>query len=204
MFVEQIMSSPVTTIESRARMAEAWALLQKERFRHLPVVEDGALVGIVSDRDVQVERARGWCKRTSPEIESIMRPGVVTARPEMPVEEASRLMLEHKVGALPVLDGERLVGIVSQSDLFRMVLRVLGVMEPSSRLQLELTAPTRQLAEVTRIASEHELPIVSLVTEPADGRSARTVVLRVGTIAPGGFIRDLERAGIRVREPPAV
>ncbi len=107
-------------------------------------------------------------------------------------------------GALPVLDRDRLAGIVTESDLVRMLARVMGVLEPSTRLQLELTAPNRQLAELSRLANERGIPTVSLVTEPGDFRSTRTVVVRVGTIAPDLLIRDLEWAGIRVTGPVPV
>jgi CBS-domain-containing membrane protein len=133
MRVEQMMTSPVTTIEVRGRLAEAHALMQAGHFRHLPVVEDGALVGIVADRDLAIERGRGWCKRTAPEIASIMRAPVVTARPKMPIEVAGRLMLEHEIDALPVVDDGCLVGIVTERNLLRALLADAGLGEPTAR-----------------------------------------------------------------------
>ncbi len=110
-------------------------------------------------------------------------------------------MLQHKIGALPVLQGGHVVGIVTESDIFRTMTRVMGVLEPSARVQLELTDLTRQLAEVVRITADLGVEIVSLVTEPGNSIDKRIVVLRVGTIAPGQLIREIERAGIRVMEP---
>ena len=205
MFVEQVMTSPATTVEPITRIGEAWSLMQEGRFRHLPVVEDGVLVGMVSDRDLQLAIARARARMAfTPTIGQIMWRGVVTAAPATPAEEAARLLLEHKIGALPVLDGERLVGIVTESDLFRMLTRLLGVTEPSTRLQLELTSPTRQLAELTRLAGEYGVPIVSLVTGPADRYGRRTVVARLGTLDPTELLRELKMAGIGVGEPMAV
>jgi acetoin utilization protein AcuB len=201
MLVEQVMTSPVTTVESAHPIAHADDLLHEGRFRHLPVVKDGVLVGIVSDRDVTLSRRTGGV-RALLTVESIMRRPVVTVEPDAPIEEASRLMLEHAAGALPVLDDGRLVGIVSESDLFRMLTRLLGVTGPSTRLQLDLAKPTHDLAIITRLADALEVPILSLVTEPGDDRSAQTVVLRVGTLAPGRFIGALEDAGIHVLAPP--
>jgi acetoin utilization protein AcuB len=85
-----------------------------------------------------------------------------------------------------------------------MLTRVMGVLEPSTRLQLELDDPTRQLAEVTRIMHEHQTPIVSLVTEPSPSGPGQVVVLRVRTIAPEPLIQELERAEIRVIRPALV
>src|SRR5262249_38980066 len=139
-----------------------------------------------------------------PTVGRLGRSDVTTVELDTPVEEASRLMLEQKIGALPVVKDGHLVGIVTESDLFRMLIRVMGVLEPSTRLQLELDDPTCQLAEVTRIAHEHQTPIVSLVTEPSPSGPGRLVVLRVRTIAPEPLIRELERAGVRVVRPALV
>jgi acetoin utilization protein AcuB len=140
MFVKQVMTSPVTTVESLHFIAYADDLLREGRFRHLPVVRDGILVGIVSDRDVTLSRRTGGV-RALLTVESIMQQHVVTVTAETTVEEASRLMVVNKIGALPVMDDGRLVGIVSQMDLLRTLTRLLGVTESSTPLRLELTEP---------------------------------------------------------------
>lgn len=197
MFVEQVMTTPVVTVTPETTTSHAWELLQRGRFRHLPVVRLGRLVGMVSDRDLRVARALA----EEPTVGRICREEVISVGPGTPVEEASRLMLEHKIGALPVVEDGALVGIVTESDLFRMLTRVMGVLEPSTRIQLALDDPTRQLAEVTRIACEHNIRIVSLVTEPSAAGPCHVVVLRVQTIAPEPLIRALLRAGIQVEGP---
>jgi acetoin utilization protein AcuB len=200
MFVEQVMTTPVVMVTPETLAGQAWELLQEHHFRHLPVVRFGRLVGMVSDRDLRVARALA----DEPTVGDLGRVDVTTVERDTPVEEASRLMLEQKIGALPVVQDGALVGIVTESDLFRMLTRVMGVLEPSTRLQLELDDPTRQLAEVTRIAHEHQTPIVSLVTEPSPTGPGRVVVLRVRTIVPEPLIRDLEAAGVRVARPALV
>jgi acetoin utilization protein AcuB len=197
MFVEQVMTAPVVTVTSECSVSHAWSLLQEGKFRHLPVVRLGRLVGMVSDRDLRVASTLS----EQPRIGTIARIDVVSVKPGTPIEEAAGLMLQYKVGALPVLRDGQLVGIVTESDIFRMLTRVMGVLEPSSRLQLKLSDLTIQLAEIARIAAEHRIPIVSLVTEPGGTSGGRIVVLRVGTIAPDALIRDLEQVGIRVMEP---
>lgn len=200
MFVEQVMTAPAIAVTPETRAGHAWEILQEHRFRHLPVVRMGRLVGMVSERDLRV--ARALCEE--PTVGHLGRVDVTSVELDTPVEEAGRLMLEQKIGALPVLKDGHLVGIVTESDLLRMLTRVLGVLEPSTRLQLELDDPTRQLAEVTRIAHEHQTPIVSLVTEPSSTGSGRVAVLRVQTIAPEPLIAEIERAGIRLMGPALV
>jgi acetoin utilization protein AcuB len=200
MFVQQVMTASVMTVTPETTASKAWELLQDGHFRHLPVVRYGHLVGIVSDRDLRVARML----EEDPPVSRLGGSEVQTVEPGTPVEEASRLMLEYKIGALPVVRDGVLVGIVTETDLLRTLTRLMGVLEPSSRLQLELDDPTRQLAEVTQIAQAHQIPIVSLVTEPATPGCRRVVVLRVGTIDPTTLIRALERAGVRVIEPVSV
>jgi acetoin utilization protein AcuB len=200
MFVKQVMTAPAVTVGPESYAGEATALLQEGGFRHLPVVRYGKLVGMVSERDLRVARALV----EEPRVGTIAHEDVVTVDPAAPIEDAAALMLRHKIGALPVVQHGQVIGIVTESDIFRTVIRVMGVLEPSSRLQLELTDLPGQLAEIAQITAALNVPIVSLVTEPGGERGQRTVVLRVGTIEPGPVIGALERCGIRVMEPATV
>lgn len=122
MVIKDVMTGPVVTVEPWTAMRHAATLLHQGGFRHLPVVQDGALVGMISDRDVAEARARGAMQALLT-VESFMCRDPVTVRPETPVGEACRLTGERKIGALPVLDGQRLVGIVTRGDLLRMLAR---------------------------------------------------------------------------------
>ena len=120
------MTRAVVTIRRDTTATTAWALMKVRRFRHLPVVDDrGQIVGIVSDRDLtrvpfDLTRA-GQAVPTSMPVERVMTAVVVTVRPDDDIAEAARLMWEHKIGAIPVVDNGRLVGIVSGIDLLRML-----------------------------------------------------------------------------------
>jgi acetoin utilization protein AcuB len=197
MFVEQIMTTPAVTVGPEASAGQATMLLQEGGFRHLPVVRYGKLVGMVSERDLRVARALP----EEPRVGTIAHEDVVTVGPETPVEDAAVLMLRHKIGALPVVRADRVVGIVTESDIFRTLIKVMGALQPSSRLQLELSDLPRQLADIARVTATLNVPIVSLVTEPGGEAGHRIVVLRVGTIEPGPLIGAIERCGVRVLEP---
>jgi len=197
MFVEQIMATRVVTVGPEVYAGEATALLQEGGFRHLPVVRLGKLVGMVSERDLRVARALD----EEPRVGTIAHVDVVTVHPGTAIEDAAALMLRHKIGALPVVEDDRVVGIVTESDIFRTVIRVMGALEPSSRLQLELADLPGQLADIARITADFKIPIVSLVTEPGGDAEHRIVVLRVGTIETGPLIGAIERCGVRVLEP---
>lgn len=120
------MSEDVVTVSPKEGVRVAEHLMKAKGIRHLPVVRDGTLVGIVSDRDI---RRVMPSPATSLEIHEVhylleklqvadmMTREVITVTPETPIESAADLLLLHKVGALPVLDGTRLVGIISEADI---------------------------------------------------------------------------------------
>jgi acetoin utilization protein AcuB len=110
MLVEQIMQSTLVTVTPETTLAEARRLTRQRGLRHLLVVEHDRLVGIVSDRDLR--GATG-----DPAVSEIMTRAVLTVVPNTPVEEAGRLMVHEKISALPVMLGDRLVGVVTETDV---------------------------------------------------------------------------------------
>lgn len=206
MLVKEIMTQTVVTVTPEDSLRRADELMMRGRFRHLPVVKEGRVVGIISDRDIRVPlflEPRDDVLQLMAErsVSQIMRHPVMTASPGMAVEQAAAIMHEKKIGCLPVVEGERLVGIVTESDIFRIFVQVMGVLVASSRLQLQLEDRPGPLAEVTRIIKEHGINIVSLVTEPSREPGKRTVVLRLQTIDPRPVIRALQAAGIQIMAP---
>jgi acetoin utilization protein AcuB len=188
MLVKSVMTRPVVTTEPHASVRSAEALMREGRFRHLPVVAHGRVVGIVSDRDV--------VGRDSPTVGEVMHAPVISVTP---VEVAARLLIDKKIGALPVLGAAaQLMGIVSQTNLFEVLALLLGGNAPSTRLELRLVDLPHQLAQLTALAYEVRVPISSLVTLPASGRADRRVVVRIGTIQFGPFVAALHQAGIEV------
>lgn len=198
MLVSAVMSRPVVTLEARREVRAAAELMRARRFRHLPIVERGRLVGIISDREADPDDRRP--------LAEVMHRQVITADERMPVEEAATLMLENKIGCLPVLDARgELVGIVTESDLFGLLARLLGGSVPSTRLELVLDDLPRQLAAIASLAHRHGLAISSLVTEPPASaeEQGQRVVLRVGTIDASRFVAELRAIGVRVDAPLA-
>jgi acetoin utilization protein AcuB len=197
MLVESVMTRSVVTVEPTCSVDSAARLMHQGRFRHLPVVRDGRLIGILSDRDVAAH--------TDGTVGEVMHTHVISVSPETPVEVAARLLSDNKIGALPVLDPstDRLVGIVSQTDLVAILARLLGGDGPSTRLELQLVDLPAQLALVASLAQHHHLHITSLVMLPQaeDQLGPRTVVLRVGTMFTRPFVDDLRQAGIAVDAP---
>jgi len=129
--VKDVMSREVRTVGRNDQLGFADALIQRERIRHLPVMdEDGLACAVVSQRDLfrgALLRALGYGSRAEERVLSqilvkeAMSAELYKTTPETPVAEAARLMIEHKIGCLPVIDGDKLVGIVTETDIVRLV-----------------------------------------------------------------------------------
>ena len=129
--VGKIMRSPVTTVRPSDTAAQVLALVQRQRIRHVPRVENDELVGVVTDRNLQTATTAphvfallldfiSSMDRTR--VEDIMAPDVITATPDTPVADAARRMVERKIGCLPVIQAGKLVGIVTQEDLVKRLI----------------------------------------------------------------------------------
>jgi acetoin utilization protein AcuB len=187
MLVEHIMRSSPVTVTPDASLAEARGLTLERGIRHVLVVDDGRLAGIVSDRDLKAARGE-------PVVGDIMTRAVITVSPDAPVEEAARIMVRERISALPVTLDERLVGIVTETDVLRLFVVALGTMEPSSRLDVTLGPDRDALADVIRIVESAGTRISSVLTlATPDGR--REVVIRVGTIDPRAAVSALAANG---------
>jgi acetoin utilization protein AcuB len=122
MQVRQIMTPRVVTVTPDTTVGEARRLLEEHRIRHLPVLVNGRIVGIVSDRDL---RSAGGANGSRTVVAGVMTPRPVTVTSDTRVEEAARLLLSRRIGGLPVVDGHELVGIVTGDDLLRALVAVI-------------------------------------------------------------------------------
>ncbi len=125
MRVKDLMKRLPITVTLTTPVLEARDLMQRERIRHLLVTADGRLEGIVTDRDIRLNLPSPATSLSVWEInyllarqtvEDVMTRSVIVVEPERDGGEAARIMLDHKIGALPIVDGDRLIGIVTESD----------------------------------------------------------------------------------------
>ena len=130
MLIRTVMTTAVITIEANQSCAEGWDFFQSNKLRRAPVVEGGEVVGMITDRDLQKvlpwtieeqERRLAVGKKTV--IRSIMAPNMLSVGPNDHLEKAAQLMLRAKVGGLPVLDGGKLVGIITEPDPLKLLVR---------------------------------------------------------------------------------
>lgn len=139
MQIHEIMSPKVVTIGPREAASAAWSRMRRRGIRHLVVVDDGRVVGVLSERDLGGRS--GGATRSNRVVRDLMTPRVETADPEATVEAAAELMRRRLIGSLPVVDGDDLVGIVTATDVFEALEN--GGVGPLSRAEQQLLrAPT--------------------------------------------------------------
>ena len=134
MIVRELMTGAVITAPPWMPILEARNLMVKERIRHLPVrAPGGELLGMITDRDIRLNLPSQATSLSVWEInhllakltvDEVMTQAVITVGPDRPAREAARLMVEHQIGALPVEDGGRMVGIVTETDMLRAFIRM--------------------------------------------------------------------------------
>jgi acetoin utilization protein AcuB len=228
--VKDIMIRDVVTVTENDTLEQASALLRQGRFRHLPVVEilpwpkdakpslivypppkpPMAVIGILSDRDLpggQISAVEA-AQLKGRHVRDVMHQSVITVSPTTPVEHAAKLMADNAIGCLPVVveDAQnRLVGIITESDLFHALVRLVGTQEPSTRLRLMLHhGDAAQLARALNIIAGHNGSIAGLIGEPIDEQGRWPVMVRIRTIYPEPILHDLAAAGIVVEQPEAL
>jgi CBS domain-containing protein len=132
MLVRDLMTREVVTLEPNDRLATAEDVMRLGRIRHMPVVDDGELVGIVSQRDLfhnALLKALGYGTRAAQKareallVKEAMTTEVATVAPDVPLVEAAQIMLDRKIGCLPVIEDGRLVGLITEADFVRLATR---------------------------------------------------------------------------------
>ncbi len=196
--VRDVMSTDLVTVSPQESARRAYELMRDRRFRHLPVVADGRLVGIVSDRDLRpVLLSPGLAGAT---VAEIMSEEPTTIAPEAPVEDAASLIVVKKIGCLPVLDGERLVGIVTETDLLAVLVELLGLLSQSTRLDVAVPGGPDAYEKVVEIIRRQQGRIMSVGAVPGAGGTT-VFSVRLEPCDPRPLVDALARAGFEVLSP---
>lgn len=188
MLVKDWMTTYVHTVGPDDPINDAVLLLKEKNIRHLPVVENGLVVGVLSDRDIK-EYAPS--KGTSLDIyelnyllaktavRQVMRRPAVTIAPDVPVEEAAMMLFDQRIGCLPVVDGGKLVGIISDRDMYRVLVEITGARRGGSRVSLALDDRSGSIKEAADVLRKHGYRLQSIMsTNEKAGPGQRYVVLR--------------------------
>jgi acetoin utilization protein AcuB len=192
MFVSDWMTTKVFTVKQDDNISDAIKLLKEKKVKHLPVVEDGEqVVGILSDRDIKdytpskvstfdIHELNYILFTTK--VAKIMVKNVIIAMPDMPIEEAAMVMYDKNIGCLPVVDQGKLIGIISDKDLFRVLVDITGVRQGGNRFYVVLKDKLGVTGEVLDVLRQHGFTLDSVLTtyEGAQKGFKRVVVRTKG------------------------
>jgi acetoin utilization protein AcuB len=189
MLVKNRMTTEVVTLNPDQTLLKAMTLMQQKGIRRLPVVQKGEVVGMVTEYDIRKAGASDSSTLSIFELHYLMdqikvagfmSKKVITVSPDEPIEAAAKKIYDHKIGALPVVSQNQLVGLITRNDILETFIEVLGINEPSVRVELELENRVGALADTAKIFKDLGLYLVSVITLPQEeGEKTRGTVFRV-------------------------
>jgi len=209
MIVGMWMTRDLVTIGLDTPIAEAAALMSQNHIRRLPVVETHSqglhLLGIITAKDILHAFPSGVnpfaviapdARATPIRASEIMSRYLQTTAPETPIEEAARLMTGNKIGSLPVLREKRLVGLITESDIFRAFVSFFEPPERGARITFDISSGENVFNFISREARRRKLRILSLISSQQDNLPVCVVRIAGNDVEP--FLEDLWNSGHRV------
>ncbi len=210
MLIRERMSHPVITASADASMKEALDLMRTERIRRLPVVNKrGQIVGIVTETDLakaspsEATSLSKWEIRElvgKVKVEEIMTTDVVTVNDDTPIEEAARIMADCDVSGLPVMRDGKLVGLITETDLFKVFLELFGARESGVRLTIEVPRVPGQLAELTNAIYKLGGDILALGTFSGESSETGQITVKVGGVAKDALVAAIQPMVLRIAD----
>ncbi|HEV8339980.1 MAG TPA: CBS and ACT domain-containing protein [bacterium] len=205
MLVRDRMTAPVITVQPKTPIFEALAMMKEKRIRRLPVIKGKRLAGIVTWTDLMRASPSSATSLSAWEIPYLLMKAAVgevmtrepiTVSPTSTLEEAALLMRQFKIGGLPVLEGQTLVGIITESDLFDAFIALMGVHRGGARVTIQPADGPESLEEIVRTIHGCEVQIHSLAAYAEHG--VDRVVVRLDSPYPLHVIQALEESGNKI------
>ena len=163
MLVGERMSRPVISVSPDAPIHDVLAMFKKEHIRRAPVIKEGKLVGIISQGDLlnaspsPVTTLSVWEMNyllSKVTVKRVMSKKVTTVDIDTPIEEAARIMADSKIGGMPVMNNGKVVGMITETDLFKVFLELMGARDKGIRVTASIDDKPGELAKVTKAIAE--------------------------------------------------
>lgn len=213
MLVRSRMTAEVRTISPTTTLGEALAMTREYGIRHLPVVDQGKLVGILTDRDLRLAAPPVWASDTDyaalratfeqKTIADVMTAhALVSTTEETPIEDAARVMYEHRIGCLPVMRGDELIGILTETDVMRSFVELFSKDENECRIELQIPNRPGELSRVVRaIGVDFKINISGMVMPPMPEGDDAHLIIHVQARNVDALVEHLSKIGYRVGSP---
>ena len=207
MFVKLWMTSNVLTVSSDQPIIAIEQIMRENRIRRVPVVDDGKVIGIISREDIFRAMPSIFDPSIRPEnleqagrIEAgaIMTRSPVTVDPSTPLEQAALLMRTHKFGSLLVMQGEELVGIITETNIFDAFLEVLGAKKHGARIEIKIDHSPATFYAMLNVFKKCEMTVLSITVFPDYSENYQLVTLKVQGENLDKLIDSLWDSGLHV------
>ena len=188
MFVGERMSRPVISVSPDASINEVLAMFRKEHIRRAPVIKGGKLLGIVSDSDLlnaspsSATTLSVWELNyliSKVTVKDVMTKNVITIDKDTPIEEAARIMSDEKIGGLPVTSSGKVVGMITETDLFKMLLELMGARQKATRVTVTVPDRPGELAKITKAIATNGGDFISFGLFSGPDTDSRVVTFKV-------------------------
>ena len=206
MIVEEIMKRKVITLKPTNTIFEAMEIMSQKRIRHLPVVdENNSLIGLISDRDIRDASPSIFRKEDESEyqktIDTIMITNLITGSPLDFIEEVAAIFYDYRIGCLPILSGDELVGIVTETDLLYTFVQLSGAGEPGSHIEICLKDQPGVLSEIASIFRDLRINIISILLYPTSDEEYKKLIVRARVMNTDVLVKKLNEKGYEVLWP---
>jgi acetoin utilization protein AcuB len=208
MIVEEIMKTSIIVLTPEDTIETAINSIRNNKIRHIPVVnEQNRVIGIVSDRDIKdatpsIFQHSDVSEELQKPLKLIMKTEVITGHPLDFVEEVAALFFEHRISCLPIVKEDKLVGIVTETDLLHTLIQLTGAHQPGSQIEIKVANKAGMLSEVADVFRQQNCNIHSVLVYPfKHDESFKVLVFRIRTMNPLQVIQHLKDKGYDVLWP---
>ena len=205
MLIEEIMIKEVITLSPEHTAKDALQVMREKKIRHLPIVDsNGTVVGILSDRDLKeaIPSTQDNNNYNDTLLADIMTQNPIFGHPMDFVEEAAVLFYDHKIGALPIISNDELVGIITETDLLYKYIELTGAHQPGSQIEVRVPNVPGSLFEVSKVFHEQKTNVLSVLVYPdKESVANKILVIRIQSMNPLTIIQRLKGSGFEVLWP---
>jgi acetoin utilization protein AcuB len=207
MFIKLWMHQDVITIDKETPLGQAKEIISQHNFRHLPVLDNEKLVGIITQTDIDKALPSAVDSSLGPEnliiaaqakVSSFMAVNPVTAHPMDPLEKVALLMCKFKIGAIPAVEDDKLVGIITETDIFQAFTEILGANTSGARIELRISNDGSAIYTITDICKQFNMNLTAITVYQNFSRDQQLLTIRVNGEELDGMVDALWNSGAKV------
>ncbi|KUG04360.1 cbs domain protein [hydrocarbon metagenome] len=209
MKVKDRMTVGVKTVTLDTNITEAFRIMKENKIRRLPVMQGKELIGIVTLTDLNRASPSAATSLSIHELNYLLaktrikdiiprKQQVFTVSSQNYIETAAKIMRQHRISGLPVMDDEELVGIVTETDIFDALIDILGVKQPHSRIDLYVPSGPGSLAEITGIIAGHGSNIINAVVYYDEKKFRYKIIIRIEEANGIEIAEELKKKGFEI------